>query len=354
MAEQCRKCGSELFFRQKFCRECGQPSDDLQESLPTRMMGPSPDSFESRGAANTAPTPRSETTPVYAPPQFYEPSIPMQPFPHTPPAPPKKSRSPWILLMIVIAALVIGGAVVGGRFIAGIVREAVTDAAKVERFDQPQVFPLNQLNAAVALKTYNGSITVETWDQPQAEVRVIRRGPSNEAIDAIPIEVVNNAGNLTFEAREGENRTSVELRVKLPRSVGTLSLVTINGNVRLSDLDGVVEAETLNGNILFSDVSGVARAVSTNGNVKGEIGAIAQDRPVEISTTNGNIDIEFQSEINANLRASTNSGSIRVDDAFPGIQVRRTRGSAQASGRIGSGGPDLILSTTNGNITVRR
>jgi DUF4097 and DUF4098 domain-containing protein YvlB len=278
----------------------------------------------------------------------------MQPFPHTPPAPPKQSRSPWILLIVVIAALIIGGAVVGGRFIIRNIRTAISQSNNIEKADVPQVFPLNQLNAAVVLKTYNGSITVETWDQPQAEVRVIRRGPSNEAIDAIPIDVVNNAGNLTFEAREGQNSTSVELRVKLPRSVGTLSLVTINGNVRLSNIDGVVEAETLNGNILFSDVSGVARAVSTNGNVKGEIGAIAQDRPVEISTTNGNIDIEFQSEINANFRASTNSGSIRVDDAFPGIQIRRSRGSAQASGRLGSGGSDLVLSTTNGNITVRQ
>ena len=29
-----------------------------------------------RGAANTAPTPRQETNPVYAPPSFYQPTLP--------------------------------------------------------------------------------------------------------------------------------------------------------------------------------------------------------------------------------------------------------------------------------------
>ncbi len=353
MAEQCRKCGSEMFFNQKFCRGCGQPSDDLQENLPTRMMGPSPDTWEPRGAANTGPTSRPETNPVYAPPRFYEPTVPMQPFPHTPPAPPKKSRSPWILITVLIAVLTIGGALVGGRLISRIVRNVVSQTAAAELVETTN-FPLNQLNAAVTLKSFNGSINVETWDQPQAEVRVIKRGPSNEAIAGIPIEVVNNAGNLTFEAREGQNNTSVELRVKLPRTVGSLNISTTNGSIKIEDLAGVVEAETVNGSILLSDVSGMARAVSVNGNIKGEVGAIATDRPVEFSTSNGNIDIEFQSEVNANFRASTTSGSIRVDDAFPGIQVSRSRGSAKASGRIGSGGQELILTTTNGSITVRR
>lgn len=353
MTEQCRKCGSELFYGQKFCRGCGQPSDDLQERTPTRIMPPSPETWQSRSAGNTAPTPRSETNPVYAPPRFYEPTVPMQPFQHVPPAPPKPSRSPWILILVLIAALIIGGAIAGGRFIVRNIRDAISQANDVERVDTA-TYPLNQLNAAVTFKTYNGSITVETWDQPQAEVRTIRRGNTNEAVESIPIDVVNNAGNLTIEAREPQGNTSVELRVKLPRTVGTLSLVTINGNVRISDINGGVEAETVNGNIVLSDVSGAARAVTVNGNVKGELGTIAAERPVEFSTTHGNIDIEFQADVNANFRASTNSGSIRVDDAFPGVQVTRSRGSARASGRIGSGGQDLILSTTNGNITVRR
>src|SRR5258708_26776101 len=94
MAEQCRNCGSELFAGQRFCRACGAPSDELsQEQAPTQMM-PQPSDWGARGAANTAPANSQNTSPVYAPPGGYQPSVPPI-YPQTiPPYAPPQKRSP--------------------------------------------------------------------------------------------------------------------------------------------------------------------------------------------------------------------------------------------------------------------
>ncbi|HSO73292.1 MAG TPA: hypothetical protein VLU47_00515, partial [Blastocatellia bacterium] len=98
MAQLCRKCGAALFAGQRFCRACGAITAELdQEHTPTQRMPPQPGDWGARGAA-TGPTPSQDTSPVHAPPQYYQsqgsPSVipPYQP----------RSRSPvgWIIALV--------------------------------------------------------------------------------------------------------------------------------------------------------------------------------------------------------------------------------------------------------------
>jgi DUF4097 and DUF4098 domain-containing protein YvlB len=106
-------------------------------------------------------------------------------------------------------------------------------------------------------------------------------------------------------------------------------LRTSNGAIRADDLKGSVEASTSNGSI--------------------EIG-VSDDQPAEmrVSTTNGSITVRLPASANARIDASTSNSSITTE-----FDVRSSRMSkTHLDGVIGSGGPTLDLSTSNGSIRL--
>jgi Putative adhesin len=356
MADHCKNCDAELFMAQRFCRACGASTDYESESAPTQMMPPAPPNLWGTHGAQTAPTQQAPTNPVFTPPVYYQPTVPPAiPQPAPPYPPQERSRKTLIPVIVLIAVLLFGGAIYGGRILIKKIREAVATFTQSSEVVETQTVPLNK-GAAVAVKGFNGNITVEGWDNPQAEIRMIRRGNSEEAARAVPVRLDANDNSLVIEEEQGANNSSVSFRIKVPHELGAVTLSTLNGSIRVTDVTGIVIAESTNGSITLSDVAGIAKVETVQGSIKGEINGIAPNQPVSLVTTNGSIDVDFQFDVNAELTASSTHGSVRVDgNDFPGIRVERDRASGgRASGRMGNGGQPLSIATTNGSIRISR
>jgi putative adhesin len=365
MAENCAKCGAELFNGQRFCRACGNSTDSFErEEAPTQRMtpppgvSPPPDAWGARGAANTGPTSKPHTNPVYAPPSYYQSSLPPMPAQPMPPyAPPRSSRSTWIPILALILLIAFGGAFFGIRSIVRNVREGIREGvaggARSKEVVETQTFPLSK-GATVSMSSLNGSITVQEWDQPQAEVKIIKRGNSDEDIQNTPVTIKNDKDNLSIEALQNRNNTDVRLEVKLPHNMGMVKFSATNGAIKLTDVASRISVESANGSISLTDVSGVEKAATTNGSIKAQINGVPQNRPMEFSSTNGSIDLTFNTEFDATLEASTVHGSIDIDEDFDIPVQKSSLTGARAGGQIGKGGSPLKVTTTNGRIKLSR
>ena len=201
-----------------------------------------------------------------------------------------------------------------------------------------------------SIKNISGSIAIEAWDQPKAEVTVIKRGSDN----AGRVYFKNLANSLSFRTvvTGGNNQKDFRYQVKLPKSMGSIDLESANGTVKLTNLNGQIFVETANGSIELNDVVGVSKIQSTNGKITGTLGQ-ASNGPMEFSVVNGRIDLTVKSDFNADLEASAVTGSIRLDDQF-GIQVEKQFVGSHASGKIGSGGQPLKVTSVNGPIRIAR
>src|SRR6185503_3321256 len=159
-----------------------------------------------------------------------------------------------------------------------------------------------------------GSISVQAWDRPQAEVKIIKRGNSDDDIQNIPIAISNDKGNLSIDATQGRNNTEVRFEIKLPLGLdlGDVKFSSTNGSIKLSDVAGKIVAESTNGSITLEGVSGIERAATTNGAIKATIENVPPNRPMEFKSTNGSIDVRFDMDFNAALEASTVHGSIDI------------------------------------------
>ncbi|HKS41592.1 MAG TPA: DUF4097 family beta strand repeat-containing protein [Blastocatellia bacterium] len=358
MADTCINCGSELFYGQRFCRSCGNITDSSsREEAPTQRMTPPPDvrgsdlrgsdMWGARGAANTAPTPKSETNPVYAPPSYYQPTVPPLPMQPMPPYTPPRSRS-WIPILVLLIILIFGGGTVILKRIIGNIKGNITSRADIE---VKKSFPLNK-GAALSIATENGSVSVEGWNRSQAEVRIITRGKSNGQDVMSTIKSDND--NFSLDTRTVSNSENVSVVIKVPDTLGTIKLSSENGTINVSHLTGSITIEAENGVVKLDDVSGVESVKTENGIIKAQMNSIAKDRPVTFETENGKIELVFGEDFNANLEASTERGFLNADDEL-GLQIQSTRPlGKRASGRIGKGGAPLTIKTENGGISLSR
>jgi hypothetical protein len=117
------------------------------------------------------------------------------------------------------------------------------------------------------------------------------------------------------------------VRVEIPRRAA-LHAVTSNGAIRISSVTGPLNLITSNGTIVVED---------------------AGSSEIHAHTSNGAIDIGLAPRSSARISAHTSNGRIQSD--FP--VVKQQRGTDYLQGQIGSGGPLLDLTTSNGVIRIR-
>lgn len=396
MATQCLQCGKELYAGQRFCRYCGAPRDEsIEESTPTQRMPPT----AGPGAAHTSRQLQPDTSPVYAEHQpMYIAPPPLPPAARYQVPPVERKRGPWGMIVAFVSAGLLVAVIMAIFFIARTVRNhgrfegpdtpaAATPLLGTELTDGvAQTIPLDA-NSRFSIKSTSGSISIEAWDQPQAQIKLIKTGGSSRDRQAAKAAYSMEGGVLSI--REGDTRRRVELRyeIKLPRSLkdvriegtssevslfgmnGSVSVETASGDIKLSGSKGDVEASSQSGSIRISEVAGRITVTSRSGDIEllnirgsatvstvsGETRAvferIARDEPLRFDSTSGDIDLEFNEMFDADLDAETTSGDIVLDEDF-GITVRQNIPGQRAVGPIGKGGRLLSIRTTSGDIRI--
>lgn len=235
------------------------------------------------------------------------------------------------------------------------------------------------------IKGVNGPVNALPAEGGQAEVRATRTGKrSNPA--QVQIQLVEYGGGATLcavypSSGGGANRCApgdagqigarnndvrVEWTVRVPRGVRFVARTT-NGDVSTDGVADVVQAFSTNGNVRVAGASDAevrttngnvtlaalqsASASTTNGSINATLLRPGRAEPLTFSTTNGSITLVVPDGTDARVEASTTNGRITTD--FP-LTVQGTVSARRISAKLGQGGRQLTLRTTNGSIRLRR
>jgi hypothetical protein len=199
-------------------------------------------------------------------------------------------------------------------------------------------------------------------------VRFSLRVPKQVKLD----DLVTSNGSVRIEGTEGPVRAKTSNgAVKIWRVKGEVNVKTSNASIEMIDSSGSASLETSNGRIKADGVRGGFDAQTSNASVDATILEMEAGKPVRVASSNGTLNLQFEKwnsnslrattsnssinlrmppGVNAELRASTTNGNVTADYDVAVSQKSKTR----LSGRIGSGGPLLDLSTSNGNIRVTK
>jgi hypothetical protein len=218
-------------------------------------------------------------------------------------------------------------------------------------------WPADGLNEIVA-STENGGVTASVTDVPTVVADITRRckgrdkADAQDHIDNIVVEdvIVDDQLMLTADVPSSSNRSyEADFDIVAPGHL-FLDLSTSNGSISIQNFASGALLQTSNGGIDVEELQGGIDAHTSNGGIICDLTALASDEEVLLSTSNGKIVLTVPGDIDATFEASTSNGSVDVT-GFDTIDFDSNDGNHK-TGTIGLGGATIVLSTSNGGITL--
>jgi DUF4097 and DUF4098 domain-containing protein YvlB len=209
--------------------------------------------------------------------------------------------------------------------------------------------------ASVRVNDIAGPVEITTWEGTTAEVNVVRSARSRADLEhkKIIVEHTSAALSVFTEPRPSGRGDRVQVRqrvtLKLPRQV-SLKVNDIAGKVLIGEVDGDLHVNDVAGSLEVTGVSGSPRINDIAGAVKisvGELGAAG----LRINDIAGRVELVVAANTNADLNITDISGRIGVEaqNATPADKSDREK----YHGKIGNGGPAIVITDIAGSVTVR-
>jgi hypothetical protein len=208
----------------------------------------------------------------------------------------------------------------------------------------------------------NGRITAEASDGTAVEMVADRtaKATSDEAAKDL-------LGRIEMREEVGADRVRVEVRaprmsgpsgheftwtVKVPRGV-SVDLRTINGGVRVANLDGDVRARSTNGGIKGTALLAASvDAAVTNGGIEIEMAKPVTTGTFELEAVNGGVSIHLPADSRADILGRCVNGSISTSDLQLETVGEQSRRRLDAT--LNGGGARISLETVNGGVRIGR
>jgi Putative adhesin len=250
----------------------------------------------------------------------------------------------------------------------------------------------------VRLTTFDGSIEIRSWDQPEVLVEVEKRGPTKEALERLEVKVSQRENRIELEARQplGRDRfmgigihVSPHVRfiatvprkvaivarsgdgsIRVERVAGRIELRTGDGSIRGDEVSGELTLDTGDGSIVLDRVDGSVEVSTGDGGVSvgGKLAAArvntgdgsvtlrveegsAMSSDWSVTTNDGGVVLYLPANFDADVDAHTGDGRIRSEFTFSDETREDERRSIR--GRLGRGGHTLKVRTGDGSISIR-
>lgn len=252
----------------------------------------------------------------------------------------------------------------------------IADFGDASRFQEDfhQAVPM-KAGGRLYVETFNGAVDVSGWDREEADITATKYAGTQNAVEAIRIDVAVSGDSIRVRSIRPSERwgnMGVKYTIRVPRTTTLERIQTSNGAIDVSNLDAPVRLTTSNGAVRADNVVGGLEASTSNGSIRATTSGMESGRPLRLTTSNGSVELTVDKLSSGGAVVRTSNGSITVslpetvdldvnastsnaritndfEDSFRGRSDRR-----HLEGSIGSGGPRLELSTSNGSIRLRK
>ena len=206
----------------------------------------------------------------------------------------------------------------------------------------------------------NGGISIKGWDRHELLVRakIETRAPTQAEADSLAPQVRIETVGLNIHGEGPESRGKyqwyVSYEIFVPRQ-SDLNLTASNGGIAISEVAGRVDFKTLNGGVALRRVGGAVNGSTTNGGLSIELnGASWQGEMLNVTTTNGGVNLMMPENYSAHIETSTVNGNVASDFPLNVQMTERGRLPKEISVDLGSGGATIRAKTTNGGVHLSK
>ncbi|MDQ8188117.1 DUF4097 family beta strand repeat-containing protein [Pelagicoccus sp. SDUM812002] len=152
----------------------------------------------------------------------------------------------------------------------------------------------------------------------------------------------------------GRHVEGKRLTLTVPREVSVKARGQ-DSSAEIEFIDGEIEINTVDGDIVLKGLKGGIVANTVDGDISIQMSNTGMKNPISLATVDGEVFVETQVEIDADLFASSIDGALKTE--LP-IQVkvggfRSNWGGVNVQTKLGKGGALLSLRTIDGDIVIK-
>jgi hypothetical protein len=234
---------------------------------------------------------------------------------------------------------------------------------------KPYKLHVGLINGSIKVIGYEGKdiiIDITSEDKRKTKDRGesggMKRITAGNGMD-VTVQEKNNAVTINTDSWKG----SVNLVIKVPSTQATMHLSCINdGDLVVDNVSGEFEVSNSNGGVTMTNISGSAVVSALNHNIKVSFKSVDPKAAMSFASLNGNIDVTFPATFKANVKLKTDRGDMYTDfdldaDKTQPAPKKTNDGKTYrislenwVYGKIGGGGPELMMKNMNGNIYIRK
>ncbi|MFA5908433.1 MAG: hypothetical protein WC815_06640 [Vicinamibacterales bacterium] len=228
-------------------------------------------------------------------------------------------------------------------------------AALAETTDrQTRTVPLPE-GRAIAIEATVGSVRIDGWDKPEAEITIERRVPTPAHQARLPIEIDDGPSRLVIRAVQADGGTDPSLRVDIVLRVPRAALIdmvrVMEGRIAINSFRGSLTADLRRGPIDATDVSGTLRLDTGIGPITITAARLLPGGLLRARAFNGAVRLRL-SERPADARIMALALNGTITSAIP-LTMKDTWGPRWGEATLGKGEPVISLDVVTGTIDIR-
>lgn len=210
--------------------------------------------------------------------------------------------------------------------------EGTTASVKLSAPGKPATLRLDMPWADIHITGVDGdTVTVEsTLTQKNAQPTL--PGGLRRLDDEVSFELTEKDNVVTLDLA-GENpwaSQDAEFKITVPRGMALNLKTAAGGDLVVEGVEGDIEVNNMNGDMKLHGLVGSAVLNTMNGEIRA-VYAKAPQKPVSITSMNGEVDLRLPADTKANVRLRTHNGSILTD--FPeDVLKTKTEGAKRGPG----------------------
>lgn len=219
---------------------------------------------------------------------------------------------------------------------------------------QTRTVPL-PVGKSLSIEVTIGTVRIEGWDKPDAEIVVERHAPTAAQLPRIPLAIDDTVTRVTVRALQTENTTDPAIRadvtVRLPRSAAIDHVQVLEGRIAIEGFSGRISADIRRGPIDGKALSGTVRLESGIGSVTLTGARLSADGLLRLRSFNGDVRLSLaERPVDARIMALALNGQVKSE--IP-LTTRDTWGPRWAETTLGKGEPVISIDVVTGSIEIR-
>ena len=225
----------------------------------------------------------------------------------------------------------------------------------------------------LVIRNQNGGVQLSRTSDSSVALHVTKRvtGPNQaecqSRLSDIQVAVTDTGSSIGVFVdlpSGGTYSYGVDIEARLPASLETdirssngdisasefsspVKLATTNGTIDVSNVSAQVDVATTNGRISLDGIVGSVKGTSSNGSIEVET-ALPDSGFCRLENSNGSVTLRIPESTSAQIFVTTTNGEIRHNN----LVIAGNVGRQQIDGRLGEGGGDIYVTTTNADVVL--